>query len=118
MQPCPLHKEVDNETYCILDDEFDDVILINFFNPNDLHNVDISEFQNPNFCLNAVTIDEEDFVFCPTKKKRIKIGQRSIPKKIYLNTREVILFMDPDAKNCSECLYKAFIAMIKSVEEL
>ncbi|MCK4895563.1 MAG: hypothetical protein KAS47_02055 [Candidatus Heimdallarchaeota archaeon] len=118
MQPCPLHKEVDNETYCILDDEFDDVILINFLYPSDLQKIDISEFQNPLYCLNAVITDKEDFVFCPTKNKRIKIGDMSIPRKIYMNTREVILFMDPEAQNCSECLYKAFVAMKKSVEKI
>ena len=118
MQPCPLHKEVDNETYCILDDEFDDVILINFLRETDLQQINVSQFQNPTYCLNAVTADSEDFIFCPTKNRRIAIGDMSIPRKIYLNTREVILFMDPEAKSCSECLYKAFIAMRKSVEEM
>lgn len=116
-QPCPMHKELEGATYCILDDEFDEVIVISFFDPMDLEHINLKEFDNPAYCLNAVINDQDDCISCPTKKRRIIIGDRAIPRKIYENMREVILFMDPEAKSCAECLYKAFIGMIKSIEE-
>ena len=72
---------------------------------------------NPTFCLNAVITDDEGYIYCPTKNKRIMIREQPIAYKVYENTRETLLFMDPDAKGCSDCLYKAFVAFIKSLEE-
>jgi hypothetical protein len=112
-----MHKDIENATYCILDDEFEEVILISFLNPIDLAAVNLDEFANPTYCLNAVISDQEDCIECPTKRKRIMIADRAIPRKIYENMREVVLFMDPEAKTCAECLYKAFISMIRSLEE-
>ena len=60
----------------------------------------------------------EGFIVCPTKKKRIEIREKPIAKKVYENTRETLLFMDPDAKDCSDCLYKALVALIKSLDEM
>ena len=117
MQPCPMHRELENVTYCILEDEFEMILLISFFDPDEIHTIKIEEFVNPSFCLNAVVSDEDENIFCPTKQKLIKIRDQTIHKKIYENTREVLLFMDPDAMGCPECLYKAFVAMIKSLEE-
>ena len=117
MQPCPMHREMDNVTYCILEDEFEMILLISFFNPEDLDKVNIEEFANPTFCLNAVMENEDGFIHCPTKGKAIEIRNKTVLKKVYENIRETLLFMDPEAKGCSDCLYKAFVAMIKSLEE-
>jgi len=118
MQPCPMHRELENVTYCILEDEFEMILLISFFDPKEIHVINMEEFVNPSFCLNAVTSDAENNILCPTKQKLIKIRDKTIHRKIYENTREVLLFMDPDAMGCPECLYKAFVAMIKSLEEM
>ena len=116
MQPCPMYREMENVTYCTIDDDLEMILPISFYDSAELENIDIEEFDNPTFCLNAVVSDSDDMIFCPTKRKRIFIRDRAIPRNIYLNTREVMLFMDPEAKNCSECLYKAFVSLIKSVE--
>ncbi|MEE9409900.1 MAG: hypothetical protein V3V41_03140 [Candidatus Heimdallarchaeota archaeon] len=118
MQPCPMHRELENVTYCLLEDEFEMILLISFFDPEELKGIKMEEFENASFCLNAVISDDEEHIFCPTKQQKIKVRDRPIHKKIYKNTREVLLFMDPDAMGCPECLYKAFVAMIKSVEEM
>ncbi|MHA1222531.1 MAG: hypothetical protein ACTSSG_08070 [Candidatus Heimdallarchaeaceae archaeon] len=118
MQPCPMYREIDNVTYCTINDELEMILPIKFYDPDEIKNVDITEFINESFCLNAVIADENDLICCPTKQQKILIRDREIPRKIYINTREVLLFMDPDARECSECLYKAFVAMIKSVDSL
>lgn len=118
MQPCPMHREIEYTTYCILEDELEMILLVSFYDPDDLLTADLEEFANPTFCLNAVVLDDEDSIFCPTKKKRIELRGRTIPKKVYENTRETLLFMDPEAKECSDCLYKALVALIKSLEEM
>ena len=118
MQPCPMHREIEYTTYCILEDELEMILLISFYEPDELLSADLDEFANPTFCLNAVIVDEEGFIFCPTKKKRIEIREMPIAQKVYENTRETLLFMDPDAKDCSDCLYKALVALIKSLDEM
>ncbi len=118
MQPCPMHREIENTTYCVLDNEFEMILLISFYDPEELFAADLDEFVNPTFCLNAVETDDEGFIFCPTKRRRIEIREKPIPQKVYENTRETLLFMDPDAISCSDCLYKAFVTLIKSLEEM
>ena len=113
-----MHREIENTTYCVLDDEFEMILLISFYDPEELNAADLEQFANPTFCLNAVITDEDGNIYCPTKKKRIEIRERPISHKVYENTREALLFMDPDAKGCSDCLYKAFVALIKSLEEI
>jgi len=117
MQPCPMHREIENTTYCVLDDEFEMILLISFYDPEELVAADLEQFANPTFCLNAVIQDDDGNIFCPTKQKTIEIRGRTISHKVYENTREALLFMDPDAKGCSDCLYKAFVALIKSLEK-
>lgn len=117
MQPCPMYREMENVTYCILDDEFEQILLISFYDPEELYVADLEEFKNPLFCLNAVTTNSDENIFCPTKQKEVKINDTLIHREFYEKTREVLLFMDPESQGCPECLYKAFVGLIKSVKE-
>lgn len=70
MQPCPMHREIEYTTYCILEDELEMILLVSFYDPDELLVADLEEFANPTFCLNAVVLDDLIKTGAPARSER------------------------------------------------
>ncbi len=108
-QPCPMFRLMDNETYCILNDDYEEVLLVSFFLREQMNEEAIAELSDPTFCINAVVEDNDGQIKCPTKNKNIIIGGRKIAKEYYEKTLHALLFLDSSQDMCSDCIYKALV---------
>ena len=108
---------MDCETYCILNDDYEEVLLVSFFLREQMNEEAIADLSDPTFCINAVVEDNDGQIKCPTKNKNIIIRGRKIAKEHYEKTLHELLFLDSSQEMCAECIYKALVNQFSIAKE-
>ena len=108
-----MSREFDNNIYCTLDGDFDEVMLVNFQNLKKISLSEINSIRSPEYCLNAVIENEQGYIKCPTKNATIVIKRYPVTRDVYESVLSALTFLDPGSAMCSECLYKSFASMEK-----
>ena len=116
-QPCPMYRLMDNDTYCILNDDYEEVLLVSFFLKEQMNEGAIAELSDPAFCINAVIEDDDGQIKCPTKNKNILIRGKKIAKEHYEKTLHALLFLDSSQDMCADCIYKALVNQFSMAKE-